>query len=66
VIALDARSGRELWSFEPEVEPAGLHAGPLTYKLGPDEPQFLVVAAGGHHRLDSPLGDWILAYALGE
>jgi len=46
--------------------PAGLHAGPITYKLCPGGRQFLVVAAGGHIGLGSPLGDHVIAYALPE
>ena len=44
--------------------PAGLHAGPITYKLRPDGPQLLVVAPGGHIGMGSPLGDELIAYAL--
>ena len=44
--------------------PAGLHAGPITYKLRPDGLQRLVVAPGGHIGLGSPLGDELIAYAL--
>jgi hypothetical protein len=43
---------------------AGLHAGPITYKLRPDSPQLLVVAPGGHIGMNSPLGDEVIAYAL--
>jgi quinoprotein glucose dehydrogenase len=44
--------------------PAGLHAGPITYKLRPDGRQLLVVAPGGHVGMGSPLGDHLIAYAL--
>jgi quinoprotein glucose dehydrogenase len=44
--------------------PAGLHAGPITYKLRPGGKQFLVVAPGGHVGLGSPLGDYVIAYTL--
>jgi quinoprotein glucose dehydrogenase len=44
--------------------PAGLHAGPITYRLRPGGPQLLVVAPGGHIGIGSPLGDHVLAYAL--
>ena len=44
--------------------PAGLHAGPMTYQLPGDRRQLLVVAPGGHVGVDSPMGDWILAYGL--
>ncbi len=57
----DASSGERIATFEL---PAGLHAGPITYKLRSDGRQFLVVAAGGHIVLESPLGDHVIAYAL--
>jgi quinoprotein glucose dehydrogenase len=49
--------------------PAGVHAGPITYRLREGGKQFLVIAAGGHHnfaRLErsSKVGDWIVAYTL--
>ena len=44
--------------------PAGLHAGPITYKLRPHGKQYLVVAPGGHVVLGSKLGDYVIAYAL--
>lgn len=46
--------------------PAGLHAGPITYKLRPDGPQLLVVAPGGHVGMGSPLGDEVIAYGLSD
>ncbi len=61
--AYDSRTGDVLATFEL---PAGLHAGPMTYKLKPDGMQYLVVAPGGHVRLGSPLGDYIIAYTVGE
>jgi quinoprotein glucose dehydrogenase len=68
--AHDARSGEVLASFPI---PAGLHAGPITYKLRPKHAQgeslgsgkqYLVIAPGGHKRLGSKLGDYIIAYTL--
>ena len=44
--------------------PAGLHAGPISYRLRPGGKQFLVVAPGGHIGLGSPLGDYVIAYTL--
>jgi quinoprotein glucose dehydrogenase len=44
--------------------PAGLHAGPISYKLRPGGPQILLVAPGGHIGMRSPLGDHLIAYAL--
>ncbi|MGH9842767.1 MAG: pyrroloquinoline quinone-dependent dehydrogenase, partial [Blastocatellia bacterium] len=59
--AHDARTGEVIAQFDL---PAGLHAGPITYKLAPDRKQFLVVAPGGHIGLGSKLGDYVIAYAL--
>jgi quinoprotein glucose dehydrogenase len=57
----DADTGERLTTFPL---PAGLHAGPVSYKLRPDGKQFLVVAPGGHVGLGSPLGDHVIAYTL--
>jgi quinoprotein glucose dehydrogenase len=57
----DAASGERIATFDL---PAGLHAGPITYKLKPDGKQFLVVAPGGHIGIGSPLGDYVIAYTL--
>jgi quinoprotein glucose dehydrogenase len=57
----DARTGDRIATFDL---PAGLHAGPISYKLAPGHKQFLVVAAGGHPVVGSPLGDYVIAYAL--
>jgi quinoprotein glucose dehydrogenase len=57
----DAETGARIAAFEL---PAGLHAGPISYKLRPDGKQFLVVAPGGHIGIGSPLGDFVTAYTL--
>ena len=57
----DAQTGKVLTAFDL---PAGLHAGPITYKIRPDGKQYLVVAPGGHIGLGSKLGDYIIAYTL--
>lgn len=57
----DAETGARLTNL---VLPAGVHAGPITYKLNPDGKQYLVVSAGGHVGIGSPLGDHIIAYTL--
>ena len=44
--------------------PAGLHAGPITYRAGPEGKQHLLVAPGGHIGLGSKLGDYVIAYTL--
>ena len=59
--AHDAKTGEVLAQFEL---PAGLHAGPITYKLAPARKQFLLVAPGGHIGLGSKLGDYLIAYTL--
>jgi quinoprotein glucose dehydrogenase len=57
----DVRTGARIATFEL---PAGLHAGPISYKLTPGGKQFLVVAPGGHAVLGSPIGDAVIAYTL--
>jgi quinoprotein glucose dehydrogenase len=59
--AHDARTGEVIAQFDL---PAGLHAGPITYKLAPDRKQFLVIAPGGHIGLGSKPGDFIIAYTV--
>jgi quinoprotein glucose dehydrogenase len=59
----DVTTGEVLATFDI---PAGLHAGPMTYKLRPDGKQYLVIAPGGHRRLGSKLGDYVIAYTLPE
>ena len=57
----DATSGERIASFDL---PAGLHAGPISYRLRSDGKQFLVIAPGGHVGIGSPLGDSVIAYTL--
>jgi quinoprotein glucose dehydrogenase len=57
----DIRTGARIATFDL---PAGLHAGPISYKLGPGHKQFLVVAPGGHAGVGSPIGDAVIAYTL--
>jgi quinoprotein glucose dehydrogenase len=59
--AFDARSGAELWKGRL---PAGGQATPMTYKLRPDGRQYVVIAAGGHGKMGSRLGDTLVAFAL--
>jgi quinoprotein glucose dehydrogenase len=59
--AHDAATGAVLARFPL---PAGLHAGPITYKLRADGKQLLVIAPGGHVGKGSKLGDAVIAYAL--
>ncbi len=59
--AHDARNGEVIAHFDL---PAGLHAGPISYKLRSDGKQFLVIAPGGHVDIGSKLGDYVIAYTL--
>ncbi len=59
--AHDTRNGEVIAQFDL---PAGLHAGPITYKLRSDGKQFLVIAPGGHVDIGSKLGDYVIAYTL--
>ncbi len=55
----DADTGEELWR---QRLPFTGNATPLTYRLGPDRKQYLVLAAGGHGW--SEPGDALMAFAL--
>jgi quinoprotein glucose dehydrogenase len=57
----DAATGERIATFSL---PAGLHAGPISYRLRPGGKQFLVIAPGGHVGIGSPLGDYVIAYTL--
>jgi quinoprotein glucose dehydrogenase len=58
--AFDIETGQELWKG---ALPAGGQATPMTYQGG-DGKQYVVIAAGGHGRLGTPLGDYVVAFAL--
>jgi quinoprotein glucose dehydrogenase len=57
--AIDMKSGATLWQDEL---PAGGQATPITYEA--DGRQYVVVMAGGHHFMETPVGDALVAYAL--
>ena len=57
--AIDLRTGETLWS---DVLPAGGQATPMTYEH--DGRQYVVIMAGGHHFMETPVGDEVIAYAL--
>jgi quinoprotein glucose dehydrogenase len=59
--AFDIDNGAELWKGRL---PAGGQATPMTYRLRPDGKQFVVIAAGGHGKLGTRLGDSLVAFAL--
>jgi quinoprotein glucose dehydrogenase len=61
--AFDFETGRELWKHGL---PAGGQATPMTYRAGPAQRQFIVIAAGGDATLGTATGDYVVAFALPE
>jgi quinoprotein glucose dehydrogenase len=60
--AFDVETGKELWKGQL---PASGHATPMTYRLTPTGKQYVVIAAGGHGKIDGErLGDSLVAFAL--
>jgi quinoprotein glucose dehydrogenase len=59
--AFDARTGAELWKGRL---PAGGQATPMTYVW--HGRQYVVIAAGGHSKLNTKRGDQVVAFALPE
>jgi quinoprotein glucose dehydrogenase len=59
--AFDLDTGAELWKGRL---PAGGQATPMTYRLRSNGKQFVVIAAGGHGKLGTKLGDSLVAFAL--
>ena len=57
--AFDRRTGKVLWEF---ALPAGGQATPMSYSL--DGKQYVVIAAGGHGRIHTKQGDYVMAFAL--
>jgi quinoprotein glucose dehydrogenase len=57
--AFDTNKGEVLWQA---MLPAGGQATPMTYEL--NGKQYVVIAAGGHGKLGTKLGDYVVAYAL--
>ena len=57
--ALDADTGKELWSVEL---PAGGQSTPTTYEY--QGKQYVVICAGGHGKLNNKMGDAVVAYRL--
>ena len=57
--AIDIETGRTVWS---DVLPAGGQANPMVYEQ--DGRQYVVIMAGGHHFMETPEGDYVIAYAL--
>ena len=57
--AFDFETGKELWEFEL---PASAQATPMTYSL--NGKQYVVIAAGGHGKLGTKQGDYVVAFTL--
>lgn len=59
--AFDLDDGKTLWEARL---PAGGQATPMTYFLEETGKQYVVIAAGGHARIGTTAGDYVIAYAL--
>ena len=57
--AFDVETGRELWNAR--LPRAGM-ATPMTYQV--NGKQYVVISAGGHGKMDMPIGDYVVAFAL--
>jgi quinoprotein glucose dehydrogenase len=57
--AIDIETGRTLWQ---DVLPAGGQATPITYSV--EGQQYLVLMTGGHHFMETPVGDQVIAWTL--
>jgi quinoprotein glucose dehydrogenase len=57
--AFDSESGKELWKYQL---PAGGQATPMTYEL--DGKQYVVISAGGHGKLRTKQGDYVLGFTI--
>ena len=57
--AFNSRTGELLWEYQL---PAGGQATPMTYEA--NGKQYVVIAAGGHGKLYTKLGDYVVAFAL--
>ncbi len=59
--AFDTATGTELWKSRL---PSTAQATPMTYRAREGGRQFVVIAAGGHAKLDGRLSDALIAFAL--
>ncbi|HLV84984.1 MAG TPA: PQQ-binding-like beta-propeller repeat protein, partial [Devosia sp.] len=57
--AIDIETGEEVWQT---ILPAGGQATPMTYEA--NGRQIVVINAGGHDFMETPIGDYFIAYAL--
>lgn len=59
--AIDIETGETLWS---DALPGGGQANPLVVEV--DGRQFVIIYPGGHHFMETPISDSIIAYGLPE
>ncbi len=59
--AIDTVNGQELWQSKLPVPGMSV---PMTYMAGGK--QYVVIAAGGHSRAETALGDYLIAYTLAD
>ncbi|MGB3335951.1 MAG: membrane-bound PQQ-dependent dehydrogenase, glucose/quinate/shikimate family [Devosia sp.] len=59
--AIDAQTGETVWT---DKLPGGGQTTPIVYEA--DGRQFVVIAPGGHHFMETPVSDAVIAYALPE
>ena len=57
----DVETGKKLWEAEL---PASAQATPMTYAVSKSNKQFVVISAGGHGKLGTKRGDYVVAFAL--
>ena len=57
--AIDLETGKTVWT---DKLPGGGQATPMTYEA--NGRQYLVIAPGGHHFMETPVSDAVIAYAL--
>jgi quinoprotein glucose dehydrogenase len=57
--AIDLKTGKTVWQ---DKLPGGGQATPMVYESGGRE--YLVIMAGGHHFMETPVSDALVAYAL--
>lgn len=59
--AFDIETGKELWKAQL---PASAQATPMTYRLSENGKQYVVICAGGHGKLGTKIGDYVMAFTL--
>lgn len=57
--AIDVETGETVWDT---ALPAGGQATPITYAV--DGVQYVAIMAGGHHFMETPIGDSVIAWSL--